>query len=176
MTGSQVVKATKRMNVRVVTKDDASILVEPTESVFNDNTNTIVCRCSRLSFLGDTILKRETRKNIFTMRRIIDLVSIQLIVRGKKLTLGKTMEEGPTIIAIAPMKSEHKRNTPMIGDGGDFGCIPSSIERRRTNTITTKDVLNEGGVDDTSRRTRTYLKVNTNKIIVGMLEKMMFGP
>jgi hypothetical protein len=64
----------------------------------------------------------------------------------------------------------------MISDGRDFGCFSTTIKRRRTDTLTTKDILNKGSVDDTNRRPRTDLGVNTKEIFIGMLKEIGFRP
>ena len=84
------------------------------------------------------------------------------------------MEESPTVITITPMKSKYKWNTSMISDGRNFGCFPTTIKRRGTDTLMTKDILNKRSVDDANRRSRTDLGVNTEKILIGMLEEISF--
>ena len=84
------------------------------------------------------------------------------------------MEESPTVIPITPMKSKNKGNTSRISDSRDFCCFPTTIKGRRTDTLTSKDILNKGSVDDTNRRPRTDLGVNTKEILIGMLKEVGF--
>jgi hypothetical protein len=86
------------------------------------------------------------------------------------------MEEGSAVITISLVESEGKRYTGMISYSGDFSCIPTTIKRRRTDALTPKNIFNKRGVNETDGRTWTYFDVNTEKIVVSMLEKMMFRP
>jgi hypothetical protein len=86
------------------------------------------------------------------------------------------MEECPTIIPVALMKGEGKRNTSVVCNSGYFSSVPTTIKRRRTDTLLPEDILNERSIHNTGRRTWSYLEVNTKKVIVSVLEEMMFGP
>jgi len=74
------------------------------------------------------------------------------------------------------MKGKYKRDASMVCDGRYFSSVSTTIKRRRTDTLTTKNIFNKRGVDNTSRRTRSNLKINTNKIKISVLKKMVLRP
>ena len=92
------------------------------------------------------------------------------------MTLGETMEKRPAVIPIALVESKHKRNTSGVSNRRDLSSVPPTIKGRRTNTLTTKDIFHKRGVHDPNIGTGACLDIDTEEIVIGVLEEVVFGP
>lgn len=144
--------------------------------MFDGKSHPIVLLGCNLFFLGDEILEFELIKHILTMRSVVYLVSVQLTIRYKETTLGQTMEEGPTIITIALVEGKDEGYASGVGDGRHLGCVPTTIKRRRTDTLASKHVLDKGGINNKGRRPGSDLAINTKEVVIGVLKEVMFRP
>jgi hypothetical protein len=74
------------------------------------------------------------------------------------------------------MKSKYQGYAGMVCYSRDLGGIPTTIKRGGTDTLTTKNILNKGSIYNTGIRTGSHLQVNTEEVIVSVLEEVVFRP